>query len=82
MGRSLQSKGTKHGAVATGLAMAGNGVVGTTTKFSGDKKSNKVNSDAGSDGFKTVGNVGQAKHKTAKAKAGVVGACKASGSNY
>ena len=85
MGRTLRKEFYSHGAVATGLATAGNGVVGTTTKFSGDSKSNKVSSESGSDGFRPVGNVGQKAHKTggmSRKGAGVVGAGKASGSNY
>ena len=83
MGRTLRKEFSSHGAVASGLARAGNGVVGPTANFGkGDIKSNKEATEDGSDGFKPVGNVGQAKHKTAKAKSGVVGAGKASGSNY
>lgn len=81
MGRKLQSLGSKHGAVATGLASAGNGVVGTTTKFSGDSKA-KCSKDAGSDSFKKVGNIGMSKHKTAgdsRKSVGGVGAYKAKG---
>lgn len=81
MGRTLRNEKTVHGCPASGLATAGCGVVGTTTKFSGDKKS--AGSKAGaSDSWDKVGNVGQAKHKTAKARPGVVGAGKAKGSNY
>ena len=84
MGRSIRKEFSSHGAVATGLAMAGNGVVGTTTKFSGDKKTVSPKGN-GSDYFEPVGNVGQKAHKTggmSRKGAGVVGAGKASGSNY
>jgi len=87
MGRSLRKEFSSHGAVASGLARAGNGVAGPTTSFGKGDNNNKVNisGDEGSDGFKKVGNVGQAKHKTAgdsRKNSGVVGAVKATGSNY
>lgn len=81
MGRKIQVKKAVHGTSASGLAMAGTGSVGPTTKFSGDSKT-AGSKDSGSDSFKKVGNVGQAKHKTASAKPGKVGFAKATGSNY
>jgi hypothetical protein len=81
MGRALRTEKAVHGCPASGLAMAGSSSVGPCKSFSGDKKA-AGSKGSGSDDWKAVGNVGQAKHKTAKAKAGVVGAGKASGSNY
>lgn len=84
MGRKIQTKKAVHGTTATGLAMAGTGAVGPTTKFSGDSKT-AAEKDKGSDGFKVVGNVGQKAHKNAgetRKSAGKVGFAKATGSNY
>ena len=88
MGRSLRKEFSSHGAVATGLARAGNGVEGPTTNFGKGDNNNKVSigGDEGSDSWKKVGkDIGQKEHKTggmSRKGAGVVGAAKASGSNY